>query len=112
MSVPEYYYNKIICTFLLVNTNSNQARKALVVVVIEGVLLKMGKSVYDEVIHSLYKDYHCYLSDCYDKPEYLKSVLQDLYGKSHVSIIESIKKHLGEYTIQEGIDAFVIGLSV
>ena len=91
----------------LIDIAANEARKALVAVAIETVLLKIGKSVYDEVIHNLYKEYHCYLPDCYEHPEYLKRILQDLFGKSSLNIIASIKKYLGEYTEQKGIRNFI-----
>lgn len=96
----------------MVNTNSNQVKKALVALAIETVLLEIGKPTFEEVTGKLYNDYQCYLSDCYEHPEYLKRILQDLYGKSSITIIESIKKQLGEHAIQKGIDAFIAGISV
>ncbi|MGI0069409.1 MAG: hypothetical protein ACREAN_04040, partial [Nitrosopumilaceae archaeon] len=72
----------------MVYTNSNQVRKALVSLAIETVLLEIGKPTYDEVSHKLFKDFKCYLPDCYEHPEYLKRILQDLYGQSSTAIIE------------------------
>jgi hypothetical protein len=95
----------------LVDTNSNQVRKALVSLAIESVLLEIGKPTYDEVSHKLFKDYKSYLPDCYEHPEYLKRILQDLYGQSSTAIIESIKKQLEEFETQKGIDIFIMGIS-
>ncbi|MGI0073847.1 MAG: hypothetical protein ACREA3_08550 [Nitrosotalea sp.] len=95
----------------MVDISSQEARKALIAVAIETVLLKMGKPVYDQVTYNLYKEYRCYIPDCYEHPEYLKRILQDLFGKSSATIVESIKKYLGEYVEQKGIDAFIAVIS-
>lgn len=91
--------------------DSNQAKKALVSLSIEKVLLTLGKRVLDEVNSRLYENYHCYIPDCFDNPEYLKKVLQDLYGKASLNIIQSIKKELEEFTEQKGIDNFITIIS-
>jgi len=88
-----------------------QAKKALVALSIETVLLKMGKQVFDEVNSRLYENYCCYIPDCFENPEYLKRVLQDLYGKSSATIIQSIKKELEEFAEQKVIDVFVTVIS-
>ncbi len=87
------------------------ARKALVVLAIEKALLDVGKPTYDEVVGMLYQDYHCYLPDCYENPEYLSRVLKELYGQSHLAIIESIKKYLSEMSTQEDIINFIMKIS-
>ena len=92
-------------------TNNNQVKKALVSLAIETTLFDIGRPTYDEVSHKLFKDYNCYLPDCYEHPEYLKIILKDLYGKSSTVIIESIKKHLEEFEAQKGIENFILGIS-
>lgn len=91
--------------------NSNQAKKALVSLSIEKVLLTIGKRILDEVNSRLYENYHCYIPDCFENPEYLKRVLQDLYGKASLNIIQSIKKELEEFAEQKGIDNFITVIS-
>ena len=90
----------------------NQSRKALVSLSIETVLRGIGKSTFNEVTRKLYKEYRCYLPDCYENPEYLKRILQELYGKCSGSIIESIKNNLKDMETQKGVDAFIAGISV
>lgn len=92
-------------------TDSNQAKKALVALSIETVLLNMGKRIHDEVNSRLYENYHCYIPDCFENPEYLKRVLQDLYGKASLNIIQSIKKELEDFAEQKGIDNFITIIS-
>lgn len=88
-----------------------EARKALVVLAIEKTLLEVGRPTYDEVLGKLHENYGCYLSDCYEHPEYLSKILKDLYGPCHVPIINSIKKYLAEVSIQEDIAKFITKIS-
>jgi hypothetical protein len=84
------------------------ARKALVVLAIEKALLEIGKPTYDEVLGKLAQDYNCYLSDCYEHPEYLSRVLKDLYGQCRMEIIKSIEQFLVEMKEYEDIQGFII----
>ena len=84
-----------------------QIRKALVTLSIEKSLLAIGKPVYDEVVNALKKECGCYLPDCYEHPEYLKKTLQDLFGRSSDTMIESIKNQLEEFSKQNGIKTFI-----
>jgi hypothetical protein len=88
-----------------------EARKALVVLAIEKALLEVGKPTYDEVLGKLAEDYHCYLPDCFENPEYLSRVLKELYGQSSLAIIKSIKKFLAEMNTYKDIANFVIKIS-
>jgi hypothetical protein len=75
--------------------------------VIESTLLKIGKSTYEKVVHDLYKKYHCYLTDCYEHPEYLNDILKGLYGNAHYVVIQSINKQLEEFSYKEPIKKFL-----
>ena len=77
----------------------------------ETTLLGIGKDVYDKVVHDLYKKHHCYLPDCYEHPEYLKEILQELYGNAHNVVVEKIKKQLEEFSNHESVANFVKILS-
>jgi len=83
------------------------AMKALVILAIEKTLLGIGKPVYDKVTERLYKKYHCYTTDCFEKPEYLKAVLKELYGKSYNEIINSIREELEEFIYNKKIETFL-----
>ncbi|TSA16341.1 MAG: hypothetical protein D4R72_07065 [Nitrosopumilales archaeon] len=89
------------------NIDSDHARKALVAFVIERALLKISKSTLDQVSNSLYEEHHCYLGDCYERPEYLAKALKDLFGKSHIIIVESIKKELINFAEHKLIERFL-----
>ena len=89
------------------NIDSDHARKALVAFVIERALLKISKSTLDQVSNSLYEEHHCYLGDCYERPEYLAKALKDLFGKSHTVIVKSIKNELTEFAEHKPIERFL-----
>ena len=82
-------------------------RKALVSLAVEKALFEIGKPVYEKVIETLYKEYHCYLPDCYDHPEYLNDILVKLYGDAHDIIVKSIKKQLDEFSNHKHIAKFL-----
>jgi hypothetical protein len=82
-------------------------RKALVALAVERTLIDIGKPAFDEVTSRLFRDYHCYIPDCYEHPEYLKKVLKDIYGNSYLTIVESIKKDLEEFIYKISIEEFV-----
>lgn len=63
---------------------------------IEIVLLRMGVPEYEKVVSKLKKDYNCSITDCDRNPEFLKRVLQDIFGNAHQTIIDDIKKQLGD----------------
>jgi len=88
-----------------------EARKALVIMAIEKTLLEVGRPTYHEVLSKLKKDHNCYISDCYENPEYLSNVLKELYGPSRLAIISSIQKYLAELSTQEDIANFIIKIS-
>ena len=72
----------------------DDSSKSIVVLAIEEVLNEFGTATFETVVARLYQKHHCLLMDCYEKPQYLQAVLEELYGRCHVVILESIKKYL------------------
>ena len=91
--------------------DDERVKHALVMVIVEKTLLDIGKPVYEKVIEKLNKDHHCYLSDCYEHPEYLNKVLKDLFGNASTSIVESITKQLAEFEAKKSISRFLLVIS-
>lgn len=87
-----------------------QIKKALVAFAIEKALLNLGEPIYHKVTKTLKDDYSCFLPDCYDHPEYLKRILADMYGNAHMTIIDSIKSDLAEFSSHGQIQKFVLAL--
>jgi len=77
---------------------------------IQKTLLDMGKPVLDTVLCKLFQQHRCLISDCYENPQLLKNILDDLFGNSHADIINTLKKNLGEHIQQQPIQRFLSGL--
>ncbi len=88
-----------------------EIKKALMTISIEEAMLEIGRPVLDAVAHSLYVNYKCFIPDCLDHPEYLKQVLQELYGNGCSNIIKSIHKHLDKYADMQQIEEFLIAIN-
>jgi len=95
----------------MVETDKDQIKKAIVALAIEQTLLEYGSPALEKVSNKLFEDYHCYVPDCYNNPEYLNKVLKDLFGNSHTVIVESIRKRLEKMTMQDPIKDFLANLS-
>jgi len=88
--------------------DTNVVLKALVSVIIEQTLLKIGdKRLHYEVGRILYQNYRSYITDCYDHPEYLTNVFRELEGSSYLVIADAIKAQLEEYSYHKPIKEFL-----
>ena len=87
--------------------NQEQIGKALVTLAAQKALVDIGKPTYDKVVEMLYSKYHCYLSDCYEHPEYLSRVLKVLFGRDGDVIAESIRTQLKDFMYKKPIANFL-----
>ena len=95
----------------MVEATNDQIKKAIVTLAIEQTLLEFGPPALEKVSDKLFEYYHCYIPDCYKKPEYLNRVLKEIFGNSHTVIVQSIKKRLEEQASQDPIQNFLAKLS-
>ena len=95
----------------MVDVTNGEVKRAIVALAIEQALLNIGKVTLEEVGKTLYSKYQAYFPDCYEHPEFLNSVLKDLYGKSFTTIVDSIRKQLGELASQKPIAEFLVKIS-
>ena len=86
-------------------------KKALVIFVITEALLKISPSTINEVGNRLYAKYNCYFSDCLEHPEYLKDILQEIFGNGSTAILKTIREHLAEFEGQQYISDFLFVIS-
>ena len=91
---------------LMFDTNE-QLQRALTTLSIEKALLDVGKSTYDKVLEILNTEYNCYLSECYEHPEYLANVLKKLFGNAHLTLVKSINDELEQFTDREPVERFL-----
>ena len=82
-------------------------QKGLVSLAIEKTLLDIGKPTYEKVSNMLHKNYHCYIPDCYEHPEYLDETLKKIFGSAHRVIVESIHAQLEEFAYKKPVERFL-----
>ncbi|MEE9511841.1 MAG: response regulator, partial [Nitrosopumilaceae archaeon] len=94
-------------------TDSEQhMKKTMVTLALKNTLLQLGVQELDKVVDLLHKDYNCTLEDCYEYPQYLKQVLQDLFGNSYRDyILSSLTENMKEIMSQQSIKEFLQELS-
>lgn len=61
---------------------------------VEIVLMRRGNTNYHAVMAKLDSLYHCSITDCYEHPEYLRTVLKQVYKEEYDSVLGDIKLEL------------------
>jgi len=59
-------------------------------------LLDLGMRDFEKIRKKIYEYYGRTISDCYNHPEYLKTVLEEIYGHKAREIINTIEENLGK----------------
>jgi hypothetical protein len=88
-------------------SHNNADNASLLTAAIEKTLIKIGTPALEIVIAGLFNNYKCFLSDCYEHPEYLKQTLHEIYGLSHTAIIESIISKLEPHAYKKPMNDFI-----
>ena len=89
----------------------SNVRKGLVLIAVEETLMKISRNDYERIVTRLKTKYNCYIPDCLLHPEYLKDILEGLYGESSGQIINQIKEKLEEFSNQFHVNEFLTILS-
>ena len=90
--------------------DNDEIHRVLVSLAIEKALLDVGKLIYENVMETLEKKYHCSTKDCYDNPRNLREIL-DTLGKAGGVITVSLKKDLDGFKNLGKIGEFLQVLS-
>jgi len=85
--------------------------KTLVTLAVKNTLLELGMEELDKVMIMLQKDFNATLDDCYENPEYLKQVLEDLYGDSYQDILNSLKANMKDISMKSFSTDFMHALN-
>jgi len=86
-------------------------QKTMITLSLKNTLLELGNDELEKVIMMLHKDYNISLDDCYDNPDALKQVLQDLFGESYNNVLNSIKENLKEISTKHHTKNFINDLN-
>ena len=89
----------------------DQMKRTMVTLAIKNTLLELGLEEYDKIVLMLQKDHNCSIEDCYDSPEFLKQVLQDLFGDSYNDVLNSLKENLKNISSHKSTENFLNVLS-
>jgi len=89
----------------------DQMKKTIVILAMKNTFLELGLEEYDKIILMLQKDHNCTLEDCYDQPEVLKMVLQDLLGDSYDDVMNSLKENIKNISSHKSTENFLDALS-
>ena len=90
----------------------DQMKKTIVTLAIKNTFLELGLEEFDKIVLMLQKDHNCTLEDCYDNPEFLKQVLQDLLGDSYRDVLNSLKENIKNISSHKSTDNFLDALSI
>ncbi|HSB50403.1 MAG TPA: hypothetical protein VLC72_03625 [Nitrosopumilaceae archaeon] len=90
--------------------NHTNMKRDLITVAVEYALLQMGTPELEKVETRLANDYNCKIGDCLEHPEYLKSILCDLFGNSYQDILDSIEQVIKDANIDNQVEEFVMVL--
>ena len=71
-----------------------EPHKIALISAIEVVLMGMGNTKYNSIIAKLRAYYDIDIRECYDHPEYLKTVLKEVYPEDYDYIISEVKSRL------------------
>ena len=91
--------------------SENQMKKTMVTLALKNTLLELGIQEYDKVVSLLQKDHSCTLEDCYENPEYLRTILKDLFGDSYPDILNSLSENMKSIINQQSVKDFLHTLS-
>ena len=94
-----------------VTNNNHIIKKSLISLAVEKALCRIGHPTYEKVIQKLDQEYHCYLPDCYEYPEYLNKIFKELFGDNYMTIVELIRENLEDVAEQKPVIDFLTAIS-
>ena len=85
--------------------DSRRIKKLMKGICIYMALIDLGIKDFEKIRKKVYDYYGCTISACYNNPEYLKAVLDEIYGSRSGEIVQSIKNYLDQE--KESDDDFI-----
>jgi len=87
--------------------NDKEMIEELVTLSVEHALLKMGNPELELVKSRLKEEYNCEISDSLKHPEYLKKILNELFGNAYQDILKTINEKLQKTSMDKPIIQFL-----
>jgi CheY-like chemotaxis protein len=85
----------------------DQMKKTVVILAMKNTFLELGLEEFDKIVLMLQKDHNCTIEDCYENPEALKQVLQDLLGDSFNDVLNSLKENIKNISSDKTTENFL-----
>ena len=85
--------------------DTRRIKKLMKGVCIYMALIDLGIKDFEKIRQKIFDYYGCTIAACYNNPEYLKTVLDELYGNKSGEIVKSIKSYLDKE--KESDDDFI-----
>ena len=82
-------------------------KKTMVILAMKNTFLELGLEEFDKIVLMLQKDHNCTLEDCYENPEALKQVLQDLLGDAYQDVMNSLKENIKNISSHKSTENFL-----
>jgi hypothetical protein len=83
-----------------------EEHKMALISCVETILMSRGGPNYHLIVAKLSSLYDCEVLDCYEHPEYLRTVLKDVYKQEYDSIIDEIKLQLDDLIYEKDLTRF------
>ncbi len=77
---------------------------------IEVVLMRKGGPEFQIVLTKLKNNFDLEIRDCFEKPEHLRKILEEVYHDDYKSIVEEKTLELGDYVKEREIAEFLDAL--
>lgn len=87
--------------------NDKEMIEELITLSVEHALLKMGNPELELVKSRLKEEYNCEISDSLKHPEYLKKILNELFGNAYQDILKTINERLQKTSMDKPIVQFL-----
>jgi hypothetical protein len=84
----------------------DEQHKIALISCLEVVLMSKSNTKYNLVVAKLNSLYDCSIRDCCENPEYLRTILKEVYKEDYDSIIEEIKLHLDDLVKEKDMSDF------
>jgi hypothetical protein len=95
----------------VLHEDERNIRRVMRCVAVYMALLDLGMKDFEKIRQKLYDYYGRTIADCYNHPEYLREVLEELYGNKSNEIVKSIRKYFGKEIENESVSDFLEVLS-
>ncbi|MBI1829706.1 MAG: hypothetical protein HY223_02510 [Thaumarchaeota archaeon] len=81
--------------------------KALFTIAITDALNEIGDPTLELVDTALMREYRCSIADCLSRPEYLKNILNQIFGYAASTVIIKIKECFGDFGKEKDVKDFL-----